>query len=97
MIAAPTTLAQELSGRGLVPQATADGVPTFWTSKDRAPALLRYGNETGMVIAPPSVNANGVWYEGERKPFALAEHSLWDTLKEVGDQLGNSIRVEVTP
>jgi NADH-quinone oxidoreductase subunit C/D len=44
MIAAPT-IAQEISGRlgsAVTPQATVDRIPTFWVSKDRAPALLRF-------------------------------------------------------
>jgi NADH-quinone oxidoreductase subunit C/D len=47
MIAAPS-IAEEISGRlgsGVVPQATVDRIPTFWVSKDRAPALLRFLKE----------------------------------------------------
>jgi NADH-quinone oxidoreductase subunit C/D len=47
MIAA-LTIAEEISGRlgsAVVPQATVDRIPTFWVSKDRAPALLRFLKE----------------------------------------------------
>ena len=44
MIAAPT-IAQEINdrlGSAVTPQVTVDRIPTFWVSKDRAPALLRF-------------------------------------------------------
>lgn len=44
MIAAPT-IADEILGFALVPQATVDRIPTFWVAKDRAPALLRFLKE----------------------------------------------------
>ena len=47
MIAA-LSIAQEISGRlgsVVVPQATVDRIPTFWVSRDGAPALLRFLKE----------------------------------------------------
>jgi hypothetical protein len=79
------------------PDAHRDPAFRRWLDQRRSPALIRYGSEQGFVLAPPSANANGVWYESPRKPFELAEHSLWQTLEEVGDQLGEAIRIEVTP
>jgi NADH-quinone oxidoreductase subunit C/D len=53
MIATPTiahpTIADKISDRlglAVVPQDTVDRIPTFWVSKDRAPALLRFLKET---------------------------------------------------
>src|ERR1700691_1368468 len=45
---AALTIAQEISGRlgsAVIPQPTVDRIPTFWVSKDRAPALLRFLKE----------------------------------------------------
>ena len=47
MTAAPTT-AQEISDRlgpAAVPQETHDRIPTFWVTKDRVPAVLRFLKE----------------------------------------------------
>jgi NADH-quinone oxidoreductase subunit C/D len=47
MIATPT-IAEEIGerlGAAVVPQTTVDRIPTFWVSKDRAPALLRFLKE----------------------------------------------------
>jgi NADH-quinone oxidoreductase subunit C/D len=48
MIAASTTIAEEINGRlgpAAVPQDTHDHIPTFWVAKDRLPVLLSFLKE----------------------------------------------------
>jgi hypothetical protein len=74
------------------PDAHRDPAFRRWLDERRAPALIRYGSEDGMMIAPPSYTV-GPWFEGPRQRFTLAEHTLLETLDAVGDQLGPSIEV----
>lgn len=49
------------------------------------PALIRLNAREGFVIAPPNVNADGVWYEGVGVGVSLGrEHTLKEKLAAIG-------------
>lgn len=76
------------------PDAHRDAGFRRWLDAERKVALIRYGSSKGFGLFPPSITG-GHWFEHPGGDYTLPEHTLMETLAEVGDQLGNTEIVHV--
>ena len=76
------------------PDAHRDKKLRAFLDRERMPAIIRFNERDGFVIAPPSVNADGRWFEGKsNSTMEPRTHSLEDKLKNMGP-LKLSIQLE---
>jgi hypothetical protein len=62
-----------------------------WLDENHICGLVRYGSSRAKLIGPPSVNAGGVWYEGEETDATMPSH----TLDEIVEHTGATVTVTV--
>lgn len=60
------------------PQAHRDPALRDYLDAKGIAALVRYGNDAAMLIAPPSVNKGGTWFESVPTPPSEEQHSFAD-------------------
>jgi hypothetical protein len=57
-----------------------------WLDRERMTALIRFNETDAFVLAPPSVNADGTWFEGRRDLMREPMHTAAQRLANMGPQ-----------
>lgn len=77
------------------PDAHRDKKLRAFLDRERITALIRLNERDGFVLAPPSVNADGTWFEGQKQPKTIERmHTPAERLEHMGPL---TMQVELDP
>lgn len=68
------------------PDAHRDPALRAWLNDNRACALVRYDDRRALFVAPPSINADGTWFEHAKSRLG-EPHSPEDVFATVGNPI----------